>query len=134
MRSAANGPTSDDRYGSVRHVFGSVTRSELCTTPTYLVVASQPFVMYRADSQFTCGVLGNSDNQRGAQMSLQQFARDDEEIRCVSPQRVVSASSRVVPFRSVTMSDADRLHRLKEIDPEAHAMIMRRITALTVAR
>jgi hypothetical protein len=68
-------------------------------------------------------------------MSSPQIARDDEdEIRCVSPQRLVSASSpsRVLPFRSpvVELSPAERLARLADIDPEGAAMIERVITAL----
>lgn len=66
-------------------------------------------------------------------MSSPQIARDDEDIRCVSPQRLVSASSasRVLPFpSSVTMSDADRLRALEAVDPEGHAMIARVIAAL----
>lgn len=76
--------------------------------------------------------VGNSDKQQGAQMSLPPIARD-EEIRCVSPQRLVPASSasRVIPFPApVSMSDADRLHALKDIDPHGHAMIVQTIAAL----
>jgi hypothetical protein len=58
-------------------------------------------------------------------MPLSQIARDDEDIRCVSPQRLVPASSpsRVLPFPSPTLSDADRLRLLDEHDPESAAMI-----------
>jgi hypothetical protein len=59
-------------------------------------------------------------------MSLMQIARDDEDIRCVSPQRIVPASSpsRVLPFPSpATLSDADRLRLLDEHDPESATMI-----------
>jgi hypothetical protein len=78
--------------------------------------------------------VGNSDNPRGRQhMPHLQIARDDErEIRCVSPQRLVSASSRVLPFAPVVveLSTADRLSRLADLDPEGFAMIARIINGL----
>jgi hypothetical protein len=77
--------------------------------------------------------VGNSDIQRGGQsMPFSQIARDDEEIRCVSPSRVVSVrSSRVLPFpSSLELSTAERLRRLEDIDPEGAAMITRLIHAL----
>jgi hypothetical protein len=67
-------------------------------------------------------------------MPSPQLARDEDEIRCVSPQRLVPASSpsRVLPFRSpvVELSLADRLERLADLDPEGAAMIARAITTL----
>jgi hypothetical protein len=65
-------------------------------------------------------------------MPSPQLARD-EEVRCVSPQRIVASSaSRVLPFRApvVELSIADRLERLADIDPEGAAMIARAITTL----
>jgi hypothetical protein len=69
--------------------------------------------------------VGNSDNERGAGvMPYSQIARDDEEIRCVSPQRLVSASSRVLPFTPPrAASSEDRLRELRSVDPETAAMI-----------
>jgi hypothetical protein len=57
-------------------------------------------------------------------MPYSQIARDDEEIRCVSPQRLVSASSRVLPFTPPrAASSEDRLRELRSVDPETAAMI-----------
>jgi hypothetical protein len=69
---------------------------------------------------------GNSDPQQGAHMSLPRIVRDDEDIRCVSPQRLVlaSAPSRVLSFPSQPcMSDAERLRLLEEHDPEGFASL-----------
>lgn len=67
-------------------------------------------------------------------MSLQQIARDDEEIRCVSPQSVVpAASSRVLPFRPVTLSDGDRWRLLSEHDPD-YAAYLSRMRDMQLAR
>jgi hypothetical protein len=66
-------------------------------------------------------------------MSPLQIARDDEEIRCVPLQRVVSVpvQSRVLVFPSpVEMSPSDRLRRLEQADPESAAMIDRVMRAL----
>jgi transcriptional regulator with XRE-family HTH domain len=73
-------------------------------------------------------LLGNSDNQQGARMSLLQIARDDEEIRCMPPQRIAPpSSSRVLPFPSpvVEMSHEDRMRALDQYDPESAEMIRR---------
>ena len=67
----------------------------------------------------------------------QQLARDNEDNRCVSPQRLVPASSasRVLPFvPSVTMSPEDRLRELRAIDPETAAMIDRIIDTMHARR
>jgi hypothetical protein len=68
--------------------------------------------------------VGNSDNQRGALMSSPQLARD-EEIRCVSPQRVVaSSSSRMLPFpTSPAARRATKLAALELHDPVAASML-----------
>lgn len=62
-------------------------------------------------------------------MSPLQIARDDEDIRCVSPQRLVPSSSpsRVIPFPSPVLSDAERLAALERHDPEGAAIIVRLI-------
>lgn len=59
-------------------------------------------------------------------MSVAKRVRDEDDIRCVSPQRLVEASSasRVLPFpSSVTMSFEDRFRALREVDPEGADMI-----------
>jgi hypothetical protein len=61
-------------------------------------------------------------------MSLLQIARDDEEIRCMPPQRIAPpSSSRVLPFPSpvVEMSHEDRMRALDQYDPESAEMIRR---------
>jgi hypothetical protein len=59
-------------------------------------------------------------------MSLLQIARDDEEIRCMPPQRIAPpSSSRVLQFPSpvLEMSHEDRMRALDQYDPEVAAMI-----------
>jgi len=62
-------------------------------------------------------------------MSSPQIARDDEEVRCISPQRLTSASSRVLTFPSpcVSLTPEARLRFLEQYDPVGYAMI---VTAL----
>lgn len=59
-------------------------------------------------------------------MSLVRILRDDEEIRCVSPQRL-APSSRVLPFPSSArvLSHADYMCALEAHDPTSAAMIRR---------
>jgi hypothetical protein len=61
-------------------------------------------------------------------MSSAQIARDEDEIRCVSPQRLVSASStsRVLSFapRNPEPSRAEKWRELQETDPRAAQMLL----------
>jgi hypothetical protein len=70
-------------------------------------------------------------------MAYSQIARDDEEIRCVAPERLVPVpvQSRVLTFpqRSATMSGDDRLRLLQQCDP-AYAAYLRRMINLQLAR